>query len=210
MSNKISNDDSFENYTGKYITLTQNGVTKKYFVSEIGKNSFLSNVSILYGVNETDYNFTDDVTQGCCVLSGFCFYICNSNAQIDDDFEIYLNNTSIGSAILGQNQRIGSIFFDSASSVVASYSFSSIPFVCPLTAMTKYYFNQNLILNNETNSLSMMNRRINFNNNFGTIDLNKVQICINNQGQRVINLIPFSSFEYNGVDGQSFSFTFNI
>lgn len=66
MSNKISNDDSFQNYTGKYISLTQNGVTKKYFVSEIGKNSFLSNVSILQGTDQTNYSFTSaGVPQRC-------------------------------------------------------------------------------------------------------------------------------------------------
>lgn len=71
MSNKITNDDSFQNYIGKYISLTENGVKKKYYVSEISKSSFLSNVSILQGVSGTDFNFTSAGVQQKCDTCDF-------------------------------------------------------------------------------------------------------------------------------------------
>lgn len=75
MSNKLTNDDSFQNYVGKYITLTQNGVKKKYYVSEINKASFLSNVSILQGTNNTDFSFTSAGTkQKCDICDDACIY----------------------------------------------------------------------------------------------------------------------------------------
>lgn len=211
MSNKISNDDSFKDYIGKYVVLTQNGVKKKYIVTEINKSSFLSNVSILQGVSGTDYTFTDSgITQACCTLSGFCFYICNENAVTDDNFEIYLNNTSIGSAILGEDALIGSIFFDAPSSVVSKYTFSALPFSCPLLSMTRYYFDRNLLLENSTNSLSMINRKINFSGNYGVLEMSKVEYCLNNQGSIFLSLTPFSSFTYSGDNGESFSYTFQL
>lgn len=79
MSNKITNDDSFQEFIGKYITLTQNGVRKKYYVSEINKASFLSNVSILQGTNNTDFSFTSAGTRQKCDA---CDFPCISSVPI--------------------------------------------------------------------------------------------------------------------------------
>lgn len=127
MRNKISNNDVFEDYIGKYITLIQDGVKKKYYVNEINKNSFLSNVSILKGENGTDYSFSSaGILQRCFI----CDYPCISSVPIiqfefegmastqyafftknyyDEMHDIYLNdhkistvNTSILSAMINK------------------------------------------------------------------------------------------------------------
>jgi hypothetical protein len=73
MINKISNDDVFKNYVGKYIKLTENGVTKKYLVGEIDKNSLLRDVSIQQGVSGTDYSFTSaSILQRCFICDNPC------------------------------------------------------------------------------------------------------------------------------------------
>ena len=73
MINKISNDDVFKNYVGKYIKLTENNVTKKYLVGEIDKNSLLRNVSIQQGVSGTDYSFTSaSILQRCFICDNPC------------------------------------------------------------------------------------------------------------------------------------------
>jgi hypothetical protein len=73
MINKISNDDVFKNYVGKYIKLTENNVTKKYLVGEIDKNSLLRDVSIQQGVSGTDYSFTSAIIlQRCFICDNPC------------------------------------------------------------------------------------------------------------------------------------------
>ena len=45
---KISNDDTFENYVGKFIDMNINGTIRKFFVSNIDSGSITTNAGILY------------------------------------------------------------------------------------------------------------------------------------------------------------------
>ena len=129
---------------------------------------------------------------------------------MDDDFQIYLNNVSVGSAILGQNAQIGSIFFGS-DLFESSLNFETeIPFICPLNQMTTYYFNSSLISNNSTNTLSMINRQENNTNNFGSIQLAVFQVCTGIDIIQVTNTQIISTFNYNGNTGENFVFEFVV
>lgn len=203
---KISNDDTFENYIGKFIDVNVNGTIKKYFVSSIDSGSITTGAGILY----KPYNIINEsVQQYCCSsLSAYVFFVCNSNGFKDDDFEIYLNGTSIGSAILGSDDYIGSMFFATPSSQNV-ISFVESPFVCPVAKMVPYYFNADLFQTG-SNTLSMINRVQHFNANAGSIVLSLFHICSGAEESSVLNSETIESFSYVGDDGASFNFTFNL
>lgn len=205
---KLSRDNTFENYIGKYVDVLVNGTPKKYFVTAIDAGSVTTNAGILY----EPYSIVDESTQQycCSVLSAYAFYICNSNAAKDDDFEIYINGVSVGSAILGENAQIGSILFAGTSSLNVFDFESAAPFVCPLDQMVNYYFDPSLILDNSTNTLSMINRVENFNSNFGSIRLSLFEVCSGTQITSVTNTQLISAFNFFGPTGDSFSFEFVV
>jgi hypothetical protein len=66
---KISNDDNFENYLNKYISMEINGVVKKFYVSEIDSNSFVTNAGILRNYNVLG----ESESQQCDVCESTCF-----------------------------------------------------------------------------------------------------------------------------------------
>ena len=203
---KISNDDTFENYVGKFIDMNVNGTLKKYFVSYIDSGSITTNAGILY----KPYSIIDEsVQQYCCSsLSAYAFFICNSNAAKDDDFEIYLNGVSVGSAILGQNDYIGSVLFGAPSSQ-NTISFLESPFICPLNKMVNYYFNANTFQTG-SNTLSMINRVQNNNGNAGNLVLSLFEMCSGTENTEVTNSEIIEIFSYIGSTGQDFSFTFTL
>lgn len=205
---KISNDDNFQNYVGKYTDVLVNGTLKKYFVSLLDAGSITTNAGILY----KPYSIIGDSTQQfcCSTLSAYCFYICNSNSLKDDDFEIYLNGTSVGSAILGQDAEIGSIFFGGTSSLNVFNFETAIPFICPLNLMVNYYFNPSLISNNSTNTLSMINRVQNNNGNAGSLQLAIFEVCSGKDITSVTNTEIIYTFDYTGDTGDNFVFEFTI
>lgn len=62
---KISNDNDFESYIGKYIDVLVNGTLKKYFVSPIDSGSITTNAGILYKpysiIGESSYQKCEDI-----------------------------------------------------------------------------------------------------------------------------------------------------
>ena len=131
----------------------------------------------------------------------FAFQICNSNGEIDDNFEVILNGTSIGELIFTSNTISGSIFIADSTSGV---TFNSYPFDCPISGMTIYYFNPDLI-NEGNNEILMSNIQNNDNGNFGTI---------NGFTFKNINSTLFSPNEilndvFSGNSGLNFSFNFD-
>jgi hypothetical protein len=208
---KISNDDNFQNFLNRYINVEVDGTIKKFFISEINSASSVTNAGILY----KPYNILNESTLQYCyqTLSTYAFFICNSNAVADDDFEIYLNGVSVGSAILGQDDYIGSILFASPSSQ-NTISFVETPFICPLNTMTSYYFNS-AIFETGTNTLSMINRVEHNSNNYGSIalsifELSIFEICSGSIQTSVTNSETVEIFNYSGSTGEDFSFTFTL
>jgi hypothetical protein len=203
---KISKDDNFNNYIDKFIDINIEGTVRKFSVSKIDSGSINTNAGILY----KPYNILNEsIQQYCCqTLSTYAFFICNSNAAADDDFEIYLNGVSVGSAILGQDDYIGSILFASTSSQ-NTISFVETPFICPLNKMTSYYFNS-AIFETGVNTLSMINRVEHDNGNQGSIALSIFEICSGSIQTSVTNSETVEIFNYSGSTGEDFSFTFNL
>lgn len=66
---KISNDNNFENYLNKYINVEVDGITKKFFVTEINANSFVTNAGILNNY----ITLGESSIQDCDVCEDPCF-----------------------------------------------------------------------------------------------------------------------------------------
>ena len=66
---KISNDDNFENYLNKYVNIEINGTVKKFFVTEVNSNSFVTNAGILRNYN----TLGESLNQDCNVCEDPCY-----------------------------------------------------------------------------------------------------------------------------------------
>jgi len=126
--------------------------------------------------------------------------VCNANAIIDDNFDVVLNGTTIGSLDLNQMARIGSVFIADASATI-----SSADFECAISDMVTYRFNRSLIRNG-TNNLKMINTQQNQHGNWGTVG---VRSYLNNGG-RLSSPEVIANLTYGGGNGQSFEFEFEI
>jgi len=94
------------------------------------------------------------------------FQICNSNSAIDDNFDIYLNNTYIGAVDLNQNAQIGSVFI---ASLDLDLVITSADFACPVINMQVYRFEPTLL--QTSNVIEMRNTQNNGNNNAGSVGI---------------------------------------
>lgn len=111
MSKKISNDDTFQSYLGKFIQLNVNGVIRKYYVSNIDADNFVTQAAVL-----KNYSIIGESSkQECDVCEDVCYrnipvikvmfqnevdnvsentpFINNYSSEIH---EIILNGTSLG------------------------------------------------------------------------------------------------------------------
>ena len=99
----------------------------------------------------------------------FVMQVCNSNAARDDNFDVDLNGTNIGSLDLSKNAQVGGVFIGSTDTSL-TISPTGAGFVCPLSLMQVQYFDPSILLNG-TNSIFMRNIQNNGNGNFGTIEI---------------------------------------
>ena len=127
------------------------------------------------------------------------FEICNSNAQVDDNFEIYLNGVSLGTAILGSNAQIGSYFIGSPNTYTITPDFT-----CPLTSMVGYSFDATIL--RPTNTIIMSNIQNNHNGNYGSIGVRYYTVS----GTTLISPVNKGDFVYSGASGSSYDFTFSF
>lgn len=126
--------------------------------------------------------------------------ICNSNALIDDNFDIYLNDVYIGAVNLNSDAQVGSVFIaDTNTSVVLGSS----DFACPLPSMVTYHFDPAIVLS--VNTLEMRNTQNNENGNFGTVGVRNYSIS----GTTLSAPCLIADLNYNGSSGESFFFNFN-
>jgi hypothetical protein len=118
--------------------------------------------------------------------------ICNSNAAIDDNFDIYLNGTYIGFVDLNQHAEIGSLF-----SATSKEDYLLDPdFTCDLIDMQNYFFNYGLLLYG-TNTIFMDNVQNNGNNNFGSIGIRTYSIS----GDSLVNPRNVADLSFSGASG---------
>ena len=138
---------------------------------------------------------------GSCTPNTLAFQICNSNGIFDDNFEVFLNGTSIGELIFTSSTITGSIFIADSTS---GATFNSYPFGCPLSGMSIYYFDP-VLLNEGSNQIFMDNIQNNLNGNFGTVQIYSFKELNSSL------YTPKSIFNggFSGNSGLDFTFNFN-
>lgn len=128
--------------------------------------------------------------------------VCNSNSEIDDNFNVYLNDVLIGALDLSSNAQVGSIFIGSLNEAL---TITEQDFVCLLAGMVEYRFVESSIVNLGMNNLKMINTQANGNGNFGSIGIRSYL----KTGSVLSDPITIADLEYDGADGVNFEFNFN-
>jgi len=121
----------------------------------------------------------------------FVMQICNSNEARDDNFNIFLNGSLIGSVDLNQNALVGSLFIGSITPV----TFDTLDATCPIENMVIYYFNPAIIQFN--NIVDMINIQNNHNGNEGIIEVRNYF----NSGGTLVNSCYIADVIYEGDSG---------
>lgn len=154
----------------------------------------------IISVNEDCNNYEDEdiIVKPNCPNQAIVFQICNSNALIDDNFDIVLNGVTIGSVDLNQNAQVGSVFIASNSPLVLTQP----DFVCPLGGMQLFFFNPDLI--STSNIIEMVNTQNNGNGNQGTLEIRNYEIV----GNSLENPCVVRNLTFSGSSGDDFTFNF--
>lgn len=150
-----------------------------------------------------------------CVL-GYAIFICNSNAITDDDFDVYLNGTKIGTHRAREYTPAGEFWRTDAS--ISRTMLSSVN--CPLC---EYDYDLNTTCANSTyiieqaldpalfvlgaNTVEMTNTQSNNQNNYGRIWV--LAFCKDNANNVRVLEIPLNA-QYNGYSYESFSYNFTL
>ena len=127
------------------------------------------------------------------------FQVCNSNALVDDNFDVFLNGVLIGNLDLQQPAQVGSVFIGSTSTLTIGTS----DFTCPLNLMQEFFFDPALI--STTNVIDMVNTQNNGNNNAGTFEIRNYELT----GTVLSNACIVKNANFEGVSGDSFQFDWN-
>ncbi len=194
-----------ENYLDVYADIDIDGTVNRYFVFEMPYNFVYPNSAVLFNSSFGDITFGS--SQGCLACdelsanpSVFVIQICNSNSVTDDDFNIYFNGVNIGTALLGEDAQVGSVFVAGISGI----RISTPDFVCPDDLMTYFYFNSALIQTG-VNNISMENIQDNEHGNFGSIGVRTYKIV----GNTLVCPTVIDDLNYSGDSGSSFEMDFN-
>lgn len=151
-----------------------------------------------YTITASSYDTTPPVP--VCPDRALVFEICNSNAERDDNFDIYLNGTYIGAVDLSTDALVGSVFIASLSTP----TITSTDFVCPISDMVAYYFDPSLVVGG-TNTIHMVNTRNNGDGNFGTVGVRNYLIS----GDTLSSPCVVTDLTYSGDSGSSFELPFS-
>jgi hypothetical protein len=129
------------------------------------------------------------------------FQVCNSNRQRDDNFDVYLNETKIGSLDLNSDALVGSVFI---ASNIHDVKIKKADFSCPISNMKEYYFDPSIVKYG-SNTIKMINTQKNNNGNQGTIEIRNYLLTNNELSNpcKVKNLI------YQINDGANHTIKFN-
>ena len=154
-------------------------------------------VSTSEDCNEYVEETVDDVP--ICQDKVVVFQVCNSNALVDDNFDVFLNGVLIGNLDLQQPAQVGSVFIGSTSTLTIGTS----DFTCPLNLMQEFFFDPALI--STTNVIDMVNTQNNGNNNAGTFAIRNYELT----GTVLSNACIVKNANFEGVSGDSFQFDWN-
>lgn len=136
-----------------------------------------------------------------CPSNVLVIQVCNSNALIDDNFDVYLNGTYIGFLDLNSNAQVGSIFIGDTN---PSVNVTEPDFTCPLSGMTTYRFNENNLLVAGNNVLYLQNAQDNGNGNYGIVEVRNYVL----DGNDLIQPCGIANLEYSGPSGSNFTLNF--
>jgi len=159
-------------------------------------------ITTIDGVSKTCPSQTITTTTGIptCPDRRIVFQICNSNSVTDDNFDIMLNNTLIGSVDLSQNAQVGSVFIADLNSAI---TIAGSDFVCPVSGMVQYNFDPALL--QATNTIQMINTQDNGSGNMGSIGVRNYSLA----GLSLSNPCVVTDISYGMPGGQAGTFTFN-
>ena len=134
-----------------------------------------------------------------CPERRLVFQVCNSNAEVDDNFDVYLNDIYIGKLDLNKDRKVGSVFI----AAKEDYNISEPDFPCSMRDMKVYKFDPSIIKYGK-NYLLMKNTRNNGNGNLGTIGLRTYLI----EGGNLVSPCKIKNLEYKGDSGRDFKLRF--
>lgn len=159
-------------------------------------------ITTVSGVSKTCPSQIVSTTTGIptCPDRRIVFQICNSNSVTDDNFDIILNGTLIGSVDLSQNAQVGSVFIADLNPAI---TIAGSDFVCPIANMVQYNFDPALL--QATNTIDMINTQNNNTGNAGTIGIRNYSLS----GLSLSNPCVVDNITYGMPSGQNGSFTFN-
>ena len=151
-------------------------------------------VSTSEDCNEYVEETVDDVP--ICQDKVVVFQVCNSNALVDDNFDVFLNGVLIGNLDLQQPAQVGSVFIGSTSTLTIGTS----DFTCPLNLMQEFFFDPALI--STTNVIDMVNTQNNGNNKARTFEIRNYELA----GTVLSNSCIVKNANFEGVSGDIFQF----
>ena len=125
--------------------------------------------------------------------------ICNSNSAVDDNFDIYLNESYIGAVDLNTSTQVGSIFI---ADLDPAFNVTDPDFTCPLNLMDVYRFDPLLLT--ENNVIEMRNTQNNGNGNAGSVDVRNYLVS----GDDLIDACVVANLSYGGDSGLDFTLNF--
>lgn len=125
--------------------------------------------------------------------------ICNSNASIDDNFDVYLNDILIGQVDLNANAQVGSVFIAS----LGTPEIFSSDFTCPIADMDYYYFDPAIVVGG-TNTVKMINIQNNGNSNQGSVGVRNYLL----EGDELALPCVVSDLSFIGPSGSNFELSF--
>lgn len=125
--------------------------------------------------------------------------ICNSNGDIDDNFDIYLNGFYIGAVDLSVSAQVGSIFIADLNPALA---ITDPDFTCPLNLMVVYRFDAAILA--ENNVIEMRNTQNNGMGNAGSVDVRNYLVS----GNDLIDPCVVANLSYAGNSGVDFNLNF--
>lgn len=128
--------------------------------------------------------------------------ICNNNGELDDNFDIYLNDNLLGTLDLNVDNYVSGIFIASNSQPSLIYD----TFECPLDMATINYFSPDFINTSGPNYLYMSNVQDNGNGNGFSITIRSYKTIAN---VLLPNCLVYYNMEMGGPSGESFDLCFN-
>ncbi len=128
------------------------------------------------------------------------FQVCNSNAEKDDNFDVYLNGVKIGKLDLNTDDKVGSVFLATND---RSITIERADFICPIRNMSVYYFDPKIVKFGK-NKLLLKNTQNNGNGNRGDIEIRNYLLT----GNKLTNPCKITNLPFAPAAGANFSVDF--